>query len=95
MLDWCLDKSIYRREYGPQLHFDGAIAEPWTCFGASGVRDKCSVKLQIVPGLWNDAHPIMGFRRIGLWMMFKWMVADVILSVEEGIVACNAFIIQG
>jgi hypothetical protein len=84
MLHWCLDRGNEVQDC-PQLLFDAAVDE-YTPYDDHKARNKCSVKLQIIPGNWNAVEPTVGFTHIGIWMVSKWMVADVTLAVEEGIV---------
>jgi hypothetical protein len=82
MLHWCLDRGN-EAEDCPQLQFHGAIDE-YTPYAYHEIRDKSSIKLQIIPGSWNQVEPTDGFTHVGLWMLSKWMVADVTVAVEEG-----------
>ncbi|KAF1847863.1 HET-domain-containing protein [Cucurbitaria berberidis CBS 394.84] len=82
MIHWCIERGG-EREHHPQLNFEGASDEP-PSYGEHEARDKCAVKLQIIPGHWNAIKPQKGFTHVGIWLISKWMTADLTLSVEEG-----------
>ena len=70
----------------PELQFHAATNE-YNPFDYYEARNKCSVKLEIIPGSWNKGEPTTGFTYTGIRMMFKWMFACVSLAVEEGTVS--------
>lgn len=71
----------------PELHFEGATE---VCVSSHEDREGSSVKLQIVPGSLYPWQPaINGASYVGIWMKSRWMVACMMLSVEEGTEACR------
>lgn len=85
MIQWCIDYRGHEANHNPTLDFEGA-SHTETRYGEYEERNKCSVKLQIIPGDWNHLRPKHGFTHIGIWMMTRWMVSDLTISVEEGTV---------
>ena len=82
MMHWCIGAGN-EREHSPQLHFEGATDAISMRDGAE-TRNASSVKLQILPGSWHPTHSQNGFRYVGLWMQSKFMLTDMVLSVQEG-----------
>lgn len=83
MIHWCLEHQHNEADHKPTLDFDGAT-DVVTPYDQVDERKKCSVKLQIVPGPWNGKRPKGGFTYIGVWIMSRWMITDLTISVEEG-----------
>ena len=87
MLHGCINDD---NQLSPQqeLHFEGAT-DYW--FGSLEALKATSVKLQIVPGALRGWHPEMkGSSYVGIWIKSKWMVACMVLSVEEGTETCRS-----
>ncbi|CAO2647093.1 Nn.00g080150.m01.CDS01 [Neocucurbitaria sp. VM-36] len=82
MIHWCTKRGN-EFEHRPQLNFDGACQKLFP-YAGDEARNKCSIKLQIIPRHWNSQNTKPGFTHVGIWMMYKWMVADMTLCVEEG-----------
>lgn len=81
----------FGREYGPQLHFDGAVDNGWfSSEQEKAERDSCAVKLALAREDWHDesenktGKEIPGFAYIGVWLKSKYSVTDLHLVVEEG-----------
>lgn len=83
MMLWCIEHTSGMLGYIPRLHFEGASQEQ-IFYRRGNVWDGVSVKLQIVPGRWNDDKKTDEIRRIGIWLGSKFMVNDMILALEEG-----------
>ena len=101
MIYWCIQQGKeFSRDGGkPKLDFDGAsdkepsygVTESYDIYEA---RNNCSVKLQIILGHRHCPEPKYGFSHIGIWMMSKWMLTDLTLSVEEGTIGSHCIDIE-
>lgn len=83
MIHWSVQYHGNEAEHHPTLDFEGA-ADVITPYQELEERNRCSVKLQIVPGDWNQVQPSRGFSHIGIWLKSRWMISDLTISVEEG-----------
>lgn len=79
------------REWGPQLHFEGAVDTGWFFSEQEKAeRDSCAVKLALVREDWADeseskpSKKAPGFAYIGVWLKSKYCLTDLHLVVEEG-----------
>jgi len=89
MLHGCINEPKEHSKQ-PELRFEGATD---VCITSRKDREGSSIKLQIVPG---DLYPWQpereGASHVGIWMKSKWMVASLILSVEEGNKVCRCIL---
>lgn len=88
LIHWCVLKAPeYYHNITPELYFEGAVDEK-NLPNEVESRNQCSIKLQIVRGSWYKRGNKTEIRHIGIWMKSKYMLADLTLTVEEGITPC-------
>lgn len=82
LISLCIWRNV-EQEGRPQLHFEGAALEAVSVDHIEE-RNRCCIKLQILPELSHTEQGQLGIKYIGIWMKSRYMVSDITLSVQEG-----------
>jgi hypothetical protein len=83
LIHWCCTLRDSEHDGCLQTKFEGAVDEV-TSYSDKEERNQCSIKLQFMPGTWNDEGKENELRHIGIWMKSKYMISSMTLAVEEG-----------